>query len=323
MNNTVVIDRITGLISDSRSILVCGHSDPDGDSLGTALAFRRYLLSLGKDVTVVRSGEIPYKYSFMPDIENIVIPESVTSRFDLAIYLECSNPSRAGDVSALCAQDAKIINIDHHPDNSGYGDVVWQDVGASSVGEMLFEIFEHVGYRPDEKGAIQLYAAILTDTGRFRFNSTTRRTMETAGRLIEYGANPRTICDKIYYSLKPSTLKLTGLLLHDMEYYEGERICLMFLTNDKLKKSGAGKDEIEGLVDFVLYGENTQLGGLLKEKNAGLTKISLRSRGNYDVSALAHKYNGGGHVNASGCEIRLPIKDATRQLLGDLKEMLK
>ncbi len=316
-------DEIYGLISNARKILVCGHDDPDGDSLGTMLGLRRYLLTLDKDVTVVRKGTIPYKYMFLPDIDNIVELENADGQHDLVIFLECSNPSRAGDVSGLHALETKIINIDHHPDNTGYGDAVWQDVKASSVGEMMWEFMEHVGYDPDEACATQLYTAILTDTGRFRFHSTTRKTMETAGRMIEFGADPRTICDRVYFSLRPSTLKLTGLLLTDMEYHADDRVCFMFLTDDKIKTSAAAWDEVEGLVDYALFGEKTLVGGLLKERKAGLTKVSLRSRGKYDVSALAHKYNGGGHVNASGCEIRLPMKDAARQLLGDIKEMLE
>ncbi len=323
MAKAEILDSISRLISDARKILVCGHDDPDGDSLGTMLAMRRYLLTLDKDVTVIRKGTIPYKYMFLPDIDRIIELENAGGQHDLVIFLECSNPARAGDVSALYSDNTKIINIDHHPDNSGYGDAVWQAVNASSVGEMMWDFLEHVGYVFDEPCAMQLYTAILTDTGRFRFNSTTRKTMEAAGRMIECGANPRNICDRVYFSLKPSTLKLTGMLLNDMEYHADDRICFMFLTEDKIKTSAAAWDEVEGLVDYALYGEKTLVGGLLKERKAGLTKVSLRSRGKYDVSALAHKYNGGGHVNASGCEIRLPMKDAARQLLGDIKEMLE
>lgn len=323
MSPNMIHNDIIRLVSGSQRVLVCGHNDPDGDSLGTMLAVRRWLLSLGKTVTVIRSGAIPYKYMFLPDIEHIIEPENVTDVHDLVIYLECSKPSRAGSLSRLYASDTKVVNIDHHPDNTGYGDVAWQNVDASSVGEMVFEIFEKINYLPDGDCATQLYAAILTDTGRFRFNSTTRRTMEVAGRLIELGADPRMICDRIYFTLKPSTLKLTGLLLNDMEYHADDRICLMYLTESKIKDSGAGWDEIEGLVDYTLYGERTVVGGLLKEKKPGLTKISLRSRVGYDVSVLAHKYNGGGHVNASGCEIHLPLKDAALQLLGDITEMLR
>ena len=251
MAKAEILDNISRLISDANKILVCGHDDPDGDSVGTMLAMRRYLLTLDKDVTVIRKGIIPYKYMFLPDIDRIIELQNAEGHHDLVIFLECSNPARAGNVSALYGDKTKIINIDHHPDNTGYGEAVWQDVEASSVGEMIWEFLDHVGYAFDEPCAMQLYTAILTDTGRFRFNSTTRKTMEAAGRMIEYGASPRNICDRVYFSLKPSTLKLTGMLLTDMEYHADDRICFMFLTEDKIKNSAAAWDEVEGLVDYA------------------------------------------------------------------------
>ena len=255
-------NKIAEMIDQAEDILISGHHDPDGDSLGTMLALRRYIKSRGKNVTAVRDGNIPYKYSFMPDIDQVRDIRSFDSKdkFDLVILLECSSPNRAGELSGYFAEDAKVVNIDHHPDNDLYGDVVIQDTVASSVGEMLYEFLTDNKYSIDKAMAIQLYTAILTDTGRFRFSSTTKRTMEAAGYLIDLGADPRDICDKVYYSMKPSSLKLTGQVLSDMDYFEDGRICLMYLTQNKVDESGAGWDDVEGLADFAMFGENTQVG---------------------------------------------------------------
>jgi len=315
---------IDSLIRGAEYILVSSHNEPDGDSLGSQLAMVRYLSSLGKKAVIVNEGVIPDKYRFLPDIETVINYENYDGEhsFDLAIFLECAKPDRAGRVAELLTPRMRMINIDHHPDNAEYGDQILLDDHASSVGEMLFEFFQDVGFAIDEAVAVQLYTAILTDTGRFRYNSTTRRTMEIAGHLLEWGAHPRQICDRVYFSKPPSTLRLIGQILSHMEFFEDDRICLMYLDQEMLDVSRAGRDEVDGLAEYSLYGRDTLIGAFLKEVDAHTTRISLRSRTNINVSELAHKYGGGGHIKASGFTLNLPLRDAGRKLLGDLREMI-
>ncbi|SYZ73377.1 Phosphoesterase RecJ-like protein [Candidatus Zixiibacteriota bacterium] len=322
--DSTIPNKIADLIRQSKSVLITSHEDPDGDSLGSQLAVRRFLRAYKLEGSIVNQGKIPFKYMFLPDIDlvNDAANFEKSAEFDLAVVLERPNIERNGKVSRLIGKATKIINIDHHPDNSGFGDLIWVDPKASSVGEMLFELFDTLGAAIDTEMATQIYTAILTDTGRFRFRSTSRRTMEIAGRLIELGANSREICDQVYYSYPPSTIKLIGHVLSRVNFYADGRICLLQLDRKALEESRAGLGDVDGLADYTLYGKDVKVGGLLKELDDNLTKVSLRSRDQIDVSRLAHKYGGGGHYNAAGFAVKLPIIEAEQKLLQDLEGML-
>ncbi|MEW5923826.1 MAG: bifunctional oligoribonuclease/PAP phosphatase NrnA [Candidatus Zixiibacteriota bacterium] len=315
---------IETLIKDAQSILISAHIDPDGDSLGTQLALRRYLIGLDKKVRIINQGPIPGKYKFLPDIEEVKSINGYDSdeKFDLAVILECRDVERTGEVKNLLNGSTKIINIDHHPDNTGYGNVACLDDKASAVAEILTEYFLEIKHDMDADAATQLYTAILTDTGRFRFNSTSRRTMEIAGRLIELGADPRHISDSVYYSLDESTMRLIGKVFSRMEFYDSGRICLIAIDNEMIRTTDFNSADTEGMAEYTLFGKRVQAGGLLREMRPGHTKVSLRSRVQFNVGALAHRYGGGGHKNASGFHIDLPLDAALEQVLNDLKEVV-
>lgn len=310
------------LIESAKKLLVVSHVNPDGDALGTQLAFAAYLKSLGKEVTLVREEAIPERYQFLPGIEQIRPIADIKNSLDIdtVIALECPKLSRAGDIISSLSDDIKIINIDHHQDNDNYGQVKWIDKDASSVGEMVYELFESFRYQIDEETAVQLFTAILTDTGRFRYESTSGRTMEIAGKLIEAGANPRDICDKVFYNLQPATIKLIGNVLSNAEFIDNNRTCLLSLTNEILESEEYSEAETEGIAEYSLYGKGVTLGVTFKERNKGTTRISLRSRGNPNVAELAAEFGGGGHICAAGCSIDKPMTEAKKEFLQKLKE---
>lgn len=315
---------IEALIKKGKNVLISAHMDPDGDSLGTQLALRRYLIGLGKMVSVVNQGPIPGKYKFLPDIGEIKNINGYDSdgKFDLAIILECRDVERTGDVKNLIDNNTRIINIDHHPDNTGYGDIACLDDKAAAVAEILMEYFSEINHDIDREAAVQLYTAILTDTGRFRFNSTSRKTMEIAGKLIELGADPRYISDNVYYSMDESTMRLIGKVFSKMEFCDDGRICLIAIDNEIIRTTDFNSADTEGMAEYTLFGKGVQVGGLLREMRPGYTKVSLRSRVKFDVGALAHKYGGGGHRNASGYHLDLPLEPAREKVLRDLKEVV-
>ena len=310
------------LIESAKKLLVVSHVNPDGDALGTQLAFAAYLKSLGKEVTLVREEAIPERYQFLPGIEQIRPIDDIKNSLDIdtVIALECPKLSRAGDIISSLSDHIKIINIDHHQDNDNYGQVKWIDKDASSVGEMVYELFESFRYQIDEETAVLLFTAILTDTGRFRYESTSGRTMEIAGKLIEAGANPRDICDKVFYNLQPATIKLIGNVLSNAEFIDNDKTCLLSLTNEILESPEFSEAETEGIAEYSLYGKGVTLGVTFKERNKGTTRISLRSRGNPNVAELAAEFGGGGHICAAGCSIDKPMTEAKKEFLQKLKE---
>lgn len=316
------MEAIRLVIEKSRRLLVVSHVDPDGDALGTQLAFGTYLTDCGKDVLLVRDSDIPQKYTFLPGIDQIQKMSTLPSDIDTAVVLECPKKARIGSAADVFGDDVAVINIDHHPDGDALGDINWVNTAASSVGEMVFEYFNYVDYRINATVAEQLYTAILTDTGRFRYTSTSRRTMEIAGMLIEAGANSKDICDNVYYSLPASTMSLTGKVLAGIEFRHDDRLCLLTLTKKMLKEAGATPDESDGLVEFTLFSRSVQVGALLKEIDNKNTKVSLRSIDGIDVSAVASIFGGGGHRNAAGCTLPFSLEDSKSRLSVRLMEVI-
>lgn len=315
--------RIDTALAKARRVLVLSHVDPDGDAIGTQLAMAEYLRSLGKEVVLLRESEVPDKYRFLHGAKDIPLIGELPSQtpFDTAVVLECPTPARMGRGAELIGDATTVINIDHHPANQLDSDVDWLDPGRSSVGEMLFEFFDEVGFQISPEIAEQLYTAILTDTGRFRFSSTSPRTMEIGGSLIRAGADPKKITDLVYHCLPPEAMKLLGRVLNGIEYHDGSRICILTLTRQMLRETQAEMADSEGLVDFTLYGRGVEIGALLKEVEPDVTKASLRSRDGTNVAELAATFGGGGHRNAAGCTIQMPLDEARRELLGMFRGM--
>jgi phosphoesterase RecJ-like protein len=185
---------------------------------------------------------------------------------------------------------------------------------------MVYEYFEAVDFPLDEKLAEWLYTAILTDTGRFRYRSTSPRTLEIAARLVAAGADPQKICEEVYYNLPPSTMTLTGKVLNTMEFFHGGKVCLLTLPARMFEESGADESESDGLVEFTLVAKGVRVGALLKELGPDSTKVSLRSRNRINVSEIAARFEGGGHANASGCTVPLGLDEAREKIVEVLGE---
>lgn len=315
--HTTQIEKIRSIIDASESVLVVAHIDPDGDSLGTQLAFGAYLKDLGKTVTMLRDGEIPHKYQFLHGVQSIGHIKDVAGQpeFDTAVVLECPSLKRVGRPAKFLSGDVRVINIDHHLDNDQFGEVVWMNTGASSVGEMAAEYFSVVGYELRAEVAELLYTAVMTDTGRFRFSSTSARTMVTAGKLIEAGADPQRICDAVYFDVKVEAIKLMGKVLNGIEFHDQDRVCVLTLTKEIVSASGASVSDAEGLVDYTLFSRGVIIGILVKELDSSTTKVSLRSKNGIDVAALAGRFGGGGHANAAGCVVPLDLQKAKAEII--------
>jgi phosphoesterase RecJ-like protein len=319
---SVPADQIQSALEGSKRVVIVSHVDPDGDAIGTQLAFGGYLRAIGKEVLSVRDSGIPDKYAFLPEVETIIPVEALRDIEppDTALILECPSIERMGRVADFLREGMTTILIDHHRDSTPFGDVNWIDVGASSVGELAWMYFREIGFSLSTDMATQLYAAVLTDTGRFRYGSTTQRTMICAGELIAAGANPHRICDEVYYNQRPAVMKLMGKVLNEVEFHERDTICVLKLTKDMLAQSGARESDSEGLVDFTLFNRGVVAGALLKEVDEHSTRVSLRSNNHVDVSAIAQRFDGGGHYNAAGCTMPWGMERARKEIVAILKE---
>ncbi|MCH9031101.1 MAG: hypothetical protein IIB00_02435, partial [candidate division Zixibacteria bacterium] len=197
----------------------------------------------------------------------------------------------------------------HHKDNANYGEIIWVDSEYSSVGEMLCDFFKWSGFEFGSQTAQALYTAILTDTGRFRFNAARGNTFRVTANLVDKGINIQELCDSIYFSKSQASLELTGLALGNIRFAEDGKVCLIPVSKQMYQKTGAVKFDSEGIVDYTLQTAKAQLGALLKEEETSV-RVSLRSRGDIDVSAIASSFGGGGHRNAAGLTLETSLEDA-------------
>jgi phosphoesterase RecJ-like protein len=316
-----IIDRL--LASDH--VLITAHRSPDGDSIGSQLGLAGFLEARNIPFMMVNEGDIPEKYRFLPGIElirDISGVAQVDRPFDTAVVIECSNLDRIGGVRRLIGDDTVIINIDHHPDNISFGDIDFTDTSASAAGEMIFDILCQVSAEIDAAMATNLYTAILTDTGRFHFSSTTPYCLQVAGQLLSLGADPVEITEKIYFNLRPQVVRLTGMAVANMQLMLGGRLCVLSVDRAMMKQAGAGGGDTEGLVNYSMYSGGVEVGVLFTEVEDNQTKVSFRSQNDIDVAGIAAHYGGGGHINASGCVVELPLERAREKIVAFIKERL-
>jgi bifunctional oligoribonuclease and PAP phosphatase NrnA len=290
--------------------------------LGCSLAFAEALRSNGKDVWVLIPPPLPQMYEFLPGFKDIVAEPPHGIDPQLVFFFDSGNLERSGSSVKKIASHATIVNIDHHPSNSRFGDVNVIDADASAVGQMVIEMLDHFGYAITQTMAVNLYVALLTDTGGFRHENTTPHTLEDAARLARLGADPGGIATLVYKMRPETTLKLSGLALATMRVELDGRLAWAKVTRRMLKEAGAVMAESEGIIDTLNSIAGLELAILFKDVHDSLTKISVRSRGAVDAAALCATFGGGGHIRAAGAEIERPMEETVKMVLTAAKEAI-
>jgi len=261
-------------------------------------------------------------YTFLPGFEDIQAepPHGVDPQ--LVFFFDSGNLERSGSAVRKIATHATIINVDHHPSNTRFGDINVIDPNASAVGQMVMEMLDAFGYPITQTIAANLYVALLTDTGGFRHENTTPRALEDAARLARLGADPGHIATQVYKMRPETTLKLSGLALATMRVEMEGRLAWAKVTRPMLREANAAMAESEGIIDTLNSIAGLELAILFKEVSGELTKISVRSRGAVDAAALCASFGGGGHIRAAGAEIERPMEDAVKFVLAAAKEAI-
>ncbi|OGC92506.1 MAG: hypothetical protein A2W25_07355 [candidate division Zixibacteria bacterium RBG_16_53_22] len=318
MKTSPEIKQIHKLLTGKQRFLITSHKDPDGDSIGSQLGLFHALKSRGKDVVIVNQGAIPEKYAFL-DAERTISFSNGPLPFEpeVVIILECPVLDRIGFVRELIPQSAGLVNIDHHMDNQNYGQINLVDTASCAVGELIYFILSDGGYELTPLIAKNLYAAVICDTGNFRFASTTARGMKIAATLVEHGADPKAIFDQIFTKSSAATLRLLGLTLATLDTTAGGRIGYLTVTRDNVDKARARIEDSEGFVDYSLAIAGVRMGMLFKESGNGEIKVSIRSQNGIDAASFAKKYDGGGHVNAAGFTLKGRIDDVVKKVLAE------
>ena len=292
--------RVCSDIRRHRRFVLTSHVRPDGDSIGSALALAWALRALGKDARVINRDRVPLQLADFPGVDEIEMAETIPPDTDAVIVLECGDLERTG----LADLDRfHVINVDHHPGNTGYGAVQWFDGAAAACGEMVFEIITELGAPMTTDMATQLFVAIVTDTGSFRYPGVSPRTFSISARLLEAGADPVAVARRLFDSNTLGRLRLQGAVLQSMELHESERVALLHLDKGALAATGGTAEETDGLINLPLSVKAIQAVVFFKQTDNGQYRISLRSKGDIDVGRVARSFGGGGHKNASGCTL--------------------
>ncbi len=261
-------------------------------------------------------------YAFLPGFDDVkdVPPSDVEP--ELVFFFDSGNLERSGSGVRHIASHATLVNVDHHPSNTRFGDVNVIDADAAAVGQMVLEMLEHFGYPITPSIATNLYVALLTDTGGFRHENTTPRALEDAAKLARLGADPGHIATMVYKMRPETTLKLNGLSLATMRVEMQGRLAWAKVTRRMLREAGAVMAESEGIIDTLNSIAGLELAILFKEVQGDLTKISVRSRGAVDAAAMCALFGGGGHIRAAGAEIGKPMDEAVKAVLSTAKEAI-
>jgi phosphoesterase RecJ-like protein len=288
-----------------RRIVITSHMRPDGDSIGSSLALAWALRELGIDARVVHRDPPTPQLAEFPGTGDIEVAGAIPQGTEAVVVLECGDLARTG----LSGFDGlPLINIDHHPGNTGYGDVHWFDGTAAALGEVVFDIIAELGVPLTARMATQLFVAVVTDTGSFKYPGVSPRTFSTCARLLEAGADPVSTARKLYDSHSLGRLRLQGALLQTLEVELDGRVALMTLTDAMLDASGSAPDETDGLINLPLSVKAIQAAVCFKQADDGHWRVSLRSKGAIDVGRLARGFGGGGHRNAAGCTLQGPLE---------------
>ena len=295
---------IADALRANERFLVVTHESPDGDALGSLLAMTLALRSLGKDAFMYMAGELPLprEYGFMR-LEGLSrnAPSDVAERVLVAV--DCAKAERIGDPE-VATKAPLVINVDHHHDNTRFGDLNLIVADASSTGEVLRDIFTELGVALTPEIAEPLYIALVTDTGRFQYSNTTPKALRLAAELVDAGADVHAVFQQVYESLEFAKLKLLARALDLAEVLEGGRIVVSHLLRDDFAEVGAAEPYSEGIIDYLRAVEGAELAVLIREppRDTGpARKVSLRaSIDELDVSAIARLFEGGGHRQAAG-----------------------
>lgn len=281
-----------------RRFVLTSHVRPDGDAIGSQLAMAYALRHLGKEVRIVNRDAPPPPMQAFPGVRDIEIASSVDDPGDAVIVMECGDLDRTG-VAGL--DRGFVINIDHHPGNSAYGALNWFDLSAAACGEMVFDLVGELGVPLTVEIATHVYVAILTDTGSFHYSSITPRTFDICRQCMEAGVSPPQVARNIFDSNNLGRLKLFGAVLSRMQLDDSGQIATVFVDRRLAHECGGTYDDTEGLINLPLTVKDIQAVVFFKEQDDRLWRVSMRSKGEIDVHAIAARFGGGGHKNASGC----------------------
>lgn len=308
------VEQCAKLLKDNDDILILTHAHPDGDTLGCGFALCRALMKMGKIVSVINADEIPKKYDYLyEDIAPMIIKPNYVVAVDVA------TETLLGELNGKYHID---LCIDHHSTNTEYADnLLLNDVPAAC--QIIYEVIRELGVEIDNRMASCLYTGLTTDTGCFRYASTTADTYRIAADLIELGADNGKI-NRIMFETKTKTFaNLERLALDSMEFFADDRVAVITITQEMYEKTGSNEQETEAIAPLTRQVEGVEVGITIREKVDGSCKASIRTFEKVNAAELAKMFGGGGHPQAAACRFDCGVVEAKNQLVDKVESLLK
>lgn len=294
--------------------VVSSHIHLEGDAIGSELSMAGLLRQLGKKVYVVNDDDPPPEYLFLPEISSIIRSREYPD-YDAAVLVDCSDASRIGRLSKSLKPGKPLINIDHHVSNSRFGTVNWVEPKASSACEMVYALFKALKKPIGKKEGILLYAGLLSDTGSFRYASTSAYTHEAAADLIRRGLDVYGIHQKLYENFSFETMKAVGRAAGNMKKDATGKVAWVEVPLSLLKKYPVLEQQTDELIRGARAVKEADVALLFKQIGKREVRINFRSRGGLDVNKLAQQFGGGGHPKASGATLHGKLKDVVHKVV--------
>jgi len=320
---TSKFQEIARVLREQQRFAVLSHVRPDGDALGSQLALGLSLKALGKQVTIWNEDGMLEKYAFLPRAELLTKPPAELQDFDVIVALDTAIQNRLGSAGEA-ARSAKIcINIDHHPSNPGYGDLVYIDADAPATGQIIYELIRSQGLPFDQEIAENLYVAISTDTGSFQYPNTTARTFEIAAELVKAGVNVGWTSQLLYENYPRRRIELLRELLATMRFDAGGKIASFSLSLETAARLGVLPEDNEGLIDHLRAIRGVVVAVFFEELPDAKVRVSMRSKNEAaDVCAICTQFGGGGHTLAAGARVRGTLREVEERVLAAVCDVI-
>lgn len=314
------LDPIVATIRQANRILVVTHVHPDGDALGSQLGLGAILTGIGKQVVLYSEDQVSHLYDFLPGSDRLVTELPAVEEFDCGIALDCGDEFRLGKGREHLLGLHPFVVIDHHAGHREFGDLRWVDLHRASTGELVYDLAQALGAEIPAPAAYCLYAAIVSDTGSFKYSSTTAETFQVARELVLKGVKPSEVAAKLFDNFSVHRLHLMKMVLDSLKLYAGNRIAIIDASSEVFLQTGATLADAENFINLPRAINTVRVAVFLKEREKGLISVSLRSKGtDCDVGEVAAKFGGGGHRNAAGFRLtETSIAAVREQLLAEL-----
>lgn len=302
------------LISLSKKIYIVAHTNPDGDAIGSCFAMQLALKALNKDVKVILPS-YSKTFSFLPHLDEAVLEPD--GEYDLLIALDSSDRTRLAISEENFSKAKKVLMIDHHQEKDRYGDICIINAKKPAACELVFDFLNYMKIKIDQDIATFLYLGIITDTGSLSYSNTTVDTFKTVSKLIATGINFSNIMYNINNSMSEAKLKLIALAIDKMEVYAGGKIRFTYVDYDTISKLGVDEEDAEGITNYLRNVKGTDVAIYVRGKSDGSLKVSLRASENVDVSKVAIKFGGGGHMRAAGYTMKDTFEEGKKKVIDE------